>query len=77
MMGLTNGTELSQQLSPHAQDHVHGGLGQEVLFTKGFFPAVVVRFLPRLKTAGRTGRNRRHYLTELEQAHGHFHLGIL
>lgn len=49
-MKLTNSTELSQQLCPHAQDHVHGGLRQEVLLTEGPLPALTAGLLPRLTT---------------------------
>lgn len=45
---LTNSTELSQQLRPHAEYHVHGGLGQEVLLTEGPLPALAAGFLPCL-----------------------------
>lgn len=45
---LTNSTELSQQLCPHAKYHVHGGLGQEVLLTEGSLPAVTAGLLPCL-----------------------------
>lgn len=45
---LTNSTKLSQQLCPHAQYHVHGGLGQEVLLTKGSFPTITAGLLPCL-----------------------------
>lgn len=61
-MGLTDRTELSQQLSPHAKYHIHGGLGQEVFFTKGSFPAITARFLPGLTTC-RT--HRRHSFSSL------------
>lgn len=46
--GLTNSTELSQQLCPHAKYHVHGGLGQEVLLTEGSFPTITTGPLPCL-----------------------------
>lgn len=52
---LTDGTELSQQLRPHAKYHVHGGLGQEVLLTEGSLPAFAAGLLPCL-TPHRTKR---------------------
>ncbi|TNN53116.1 hypothetical protein EYF80_036698 [Liparis tanakae] len=44
----TDGAELPQQLRPHAQDHVHGGLRQEVLLAEGPLPAFTAGLLPRL-----------------------------
>lgn len=65
MLGLTNCPELAQQLSPHAKDHIHGGLGKEVFLTKRSFPAIAASFLPCLKTS-RTPR--RSGLNKLEMA---------
>lgn len=46
---LTNRTQVSQQLCPHAKYHVQGGLGQEVTLTEGPLPTISAGVLPCLK----------------------------
>ncbi len=58
-MELTNSTELSQQLCPHAKYHVHGGLGQEVLLTERPLPTITAGLLPCL-TPHRTNIRKKH-----------------
>ena len=48
------GSELAQQLGPHADHRLHGGAADEVLLAEGALPALVPRLLPRLKEQQRS-----------------------